>query len=121
MVCATSGQASILFEMVEAANLRFNNIHALCDLNTQATRWVLFSPVFTLDDPAPYLFNENKAALMKMVGQTLETFVLIGDRRLLNGHHHSPMGILAKFIKRELEEANSQPTGQSSAAASCLL
>lgn len=105
VVCSTYGQKWLIQSLLAECNFPSHHVDVLCDLQLEATEKVIFSPVFTLAERPPYLFNEQKGAMMRMLSQTQKQWIFIGDLRLLAPAQHAPIGIIAKRMGAQYKAA----------------
>ncbi len=81
-----------------------------CEVSTfyqlAATSWdcVVFSPVYTIEEPRPFVFDQGDNWIYSLIVRAVETFWLIGDLRVFDPKMHSPSGCLAKVISMNHSE-----------------
>ena len=64
----------------------------------------LFSPVYTLDDSAPYNFDRGAEILENLTVNTQQRIIVFGDQRIFKPNLHSAVGNFAKLLLKQTEE-----------------
>ena len=66
----------------------------------------LFLPVYTINDPGPYVFDRGCEIIDNLIANTMQRLVVIGDMRIFKPELHSAAGKLAKHLLIQEKEVN---------------
>ncbi len=64
---------------------------------------VLFSSVYSENDPNSYFYNKGVNMLNVAVSRAKDAFIVFGDKAVMNKEHKSHSGLLAKYFDKNVE------------------
>lgn len=97
MVIVTSflAQKRILDNLLKQAAINIA-VFVIDELPSHEWDRVIFSPVYSLNDSRPFIFDQGDYYFYSLIARTKKTFSIVGNRDLFNPKMHSPSGNLAK-------------------------
>ncbi|MCS5711754.1 DNA2/NAM7 family helicase [Candidatus Berkiella aquae] len=96
---ATVAQQQLILRKLHHAGLD-RAVYSLRDSAPSQTDYVIFSPVYTIGTPRPFLFDRGEQHFYRMIVRAKKGFWLIGDKRIFDPKTHSPSGQLAKYLEK---------------------
>lgn len=97
-------QATLLRQALDSNSLSHIPIRLVQDPNFEKSATSVFVPVYSLQDPGPYVFDLGDEILNNLIANTTENLIVIGDMRIFKSELHSASGKFAKHftIKKEV-------------------
>lgn len=99
-----SGQAQYLRNKLQATSFAGIDVRLVQEPYFKAHAISLFSPVYTLDDSAPYNFDRGAEILENLTVNTQQRIIVFGDQRIFKPNLHSAVGNFAKLLLKQTEE-----------------
>lgn len=96
-----AGQAQLLHDALAATLFARVSIRLIQEPCFAKSPLSIFVPVYSGDDPAPYIFDRGTEMLDQLATNTQSRLVIIGDMRLFNAKLHSASGKFAQQLNVE--------------------
>lgn len=97
VVTPFQAQKRLILQLLEKADV-LCPVHTFEDFPFLQWEQVVFSPVYTVKNARPYLFDQGEHFLHSVMMRAKKCFWVIGDKRIFNVTTHSPSGWLAKRL-----------------------
>lgn len=88
----------------------FSNMPSCISCEGYMSDYVIFSPVYQIQDSRPFVLDEGAMYFYKLLGLVKTKLWIVGDKRIFQKQMHSASGDFAKWIvqQRQLSKSDSQ-------------